>query len=147
MSPADKTDGRTQIINPTTELAGFKCELCEATFPSYSAYVEHCNGRLHQRNLGATPVERVDDVARIKARLLILKEQKHRGRTKEDVERHVETRIAQRKLEEEEQRRRKRQSKKGAKKREEKEEGEEQPVLQDEESQLMASVLGIKSFK
>lgn len=49
---------------------GFHCATCNASFTSSDAYLDHCNGRVHQRNLGLSlKVERVDEVDRVKARL------------------------------------------------------------------------------
>lgn len=49
---------------------GFHCGTCNASFTSSDAYLDHCNGRVHQRNLGLSlKVERVDEVDRVRARL------------------------------------------------------------------------------
>lgn len=59
------------IIRKNSTLAhGFNCTTCMASFTSSDAYLDHCNGRIHQRNLGLSlKVERVVEVDRIKARL------------------------------------------------------------------------------
>lgn len=73
--------GKTQIIEKETKSGssgtgsglishGFFCETCRASFTSSDAYLDHCNGRVHQKNLGLSlKVERVDEVDRVKARL------------------------------------------------------------------------------
>lgn len=49
---------------------GFHCSTCNASFTSSDAYLDHCNGRVHHKNLGLSlRVERVDEVDRVKARL------------------------------------------------------------------------------
>lgn len=137
------TPGKTQLVNPTAgKSGGFHCDTCNATFTAYDAYLDHCNSRLHQRNLGTTTeVERVDDVERIRARLAILKERKLKrsAATPEEAVRGVQERIAQRKLEEEERRRQKYQDRK-----KKNDIPAEEPS---EEEKLMSSVLGISAFK
>ena len=68
------------LLDPTAPIdtqGGFCCDICKATFSSYDAYLDHCNSRLHLRNAGTNlPTERVDDVARIRARLAWLKQKK-----------------------------------------------------------------------
>lgn len=74
--------GRAQIIekdvknssNSNSRMSslshGFHCGTCNASFTSSDAYLDHCNGRVHQRNLGLSlKVERVDEVDRVRARL------------------------------------------------------------------------------
>lgn len=127
-------------MNPTSQAGGFRCELCNVSFTVYDAYLDHCNSKLHQRNLGTPTIERVDDVERIRTRLAMLREKRLKGRpTSEEVVKGVEERIAQRKLEDEQRRRSKKEQKRQEPSR------EKQP--EDEESKLMSSVLGITSFK
>lgn len=56
---------------------GFHCGTCNATFTSSDAFLDHCNGRVHQRNLGLSlKVERVVEVDRVKARLQMLSQKR-----------------------------------------------------------------------
>jgi U4/U6.U5 tri-snRNP component SNU23 len=56
---------------------GFYCSTCKASFTSSDAYLDHCNGRIHLKNLGIAPkVERLNEVDRVKARLQALSKQK-----------------------------------------------------------------------
>ena len=78
--------GKAQIIEKEVKSAnsktsslshGFHCSTCNATFTSSDAFLDHCNGRVHARNSGLTlKVERVDEVARVKARLQLLTEKR-----------------------------------------------------------------------
>ena len=57
---------------------GFHCSTCKASFTSSDAFLDHCNGRVHQKNLGLSmKVERVDQVERVKARLQELAQKRH----------------------------------------------------------------------
>lgn len=79
--------GKVQIIeketNPSKSKAsslshGFHCATCNASFTSSDAYLDHCNGRVHQRNLGLSlRVERVDEVDRVKTRLQKLTQKRY----------------------------------------------------------------------
>lgn len=70
--------GKTQVIEKEVKSGsssksishGFHCQTCKASFTSSDAFLDHCNGRVHQKNLGlSSKVERVDEVDRVKARL------------------------------------------------------------------------------
>lgn len=67
--------GKIQIIekevkSSTASSHGFHCATCNASFTSSDAFLDHCNGKVHQKNLGVSlKVERVDEVDRVKARL------------------------------------------------------------------------------
>lgn len=148
---------KTSLVNPRgATTAGFHCAVCSVTFSAYDAYLDHCNSRVHLTNAGLAPVERVDDVERIRQRLEQLRRKKASreasGASGDAVatERMIEERITQRRAQEE-QRRQKQQQAKATKTADptaisgsaSKGEAEDQ----DEEAALMASVLGISSFK
>lgn len=71
--------GKVEIIEKDIKTSGFKssiashgfhCSTCNASFTSSDAFLDHCNGKVHQKNLGISfKVERVDEVDRVKARL------------------------------------------------------------------------------
>jgi U4/U6.U5 tri-snRNP component SNU23 len=80
LAPFSGKIGKVQIIekeiqnngvkSSSTSSQGFHCSTCNATFTSSDAFLDHCNGKVHQKNLGVTlKVERVDEVDRVKARL------------------------------------------------------------------------------
>lgn len=152
-----RVTNRVQVVDPSAALdaqTGFRCEVCEASFRSYDAYLDHLNGRLHQRNTGtAAAVERVDDVERIRARIALLRERRAQaaGRTHQDPGQILEERLQQRQAEEEAQRR-----EKYAKKRERRAktradggdalDGDGDADADADEAAAMAAVLGIKGF-
>lgn len=141
--------GGTRLVNAakTANAGAFHCATCDATFTSYDAYLDHVNSRLHQRNAGTQAVERVDDPARIRARLAQLREQRAEGerqrrRLTEDPVAAIQERIEQRQRQEELDRQRRREL--GQQQKTKSTQAEEPPS---EEAALMASVLGITSFK
>lgn len=83
--------GKVQIVEKTVDKSvnkgasssasavhGFHCASCNASFTSSDAFLDHCNGKVHQRNLGmSVKVERVDEVDRVKARLQELTQKRH----------------------------------------------------------------------
>jgi len=65
--------GKTQVINPnlpeTAAAAGWYCEVCACLLKDSTSYLDHINGKKHQRALGySMRVERAD-VDRVKDRL------------------------------------------------------------------------------
>lgn len=138
---------KTSLVNPRgAATAGFHCAVCSLTFSVYDAYLDHCNSRVHLTNAGLAPVERVDDVERIRQRLEQLRRKKASGASSDaaTVTKGIEERITQRRAQEEQRRQKQQQTRtlnpdpaaiKG------------EAENQDEEAALMASVLGISSFK
>lgn len=83
--------GKTVVVEKDTKssglsnLHGFHCSTCKASFTSSDAYLDHCNGQVHQQNLGLTlKVERINQVDRVRARLQLLT--KKRQITKQVIE-------------------------------------------------------------
>lgn len=66
----------SDILTP----AGFHCNVCNATFTSNDLYLQHCNSRVHQRNLGMSmrPEQKSGDewLERVRAKLAELKAKK-----------------------------------------------------------------------
>lgn len=63
-------DIKNSNVKSSTASHGFHCSTCNASFTSSDAFLDHCNGKVHQKNLGVSlKVERVDEVDRVKARL------------------------------------------------------------------------------
>lgn len=126
---------------------GFHCTTCNATFTSSDAYLDHCNGRVHQKNLGLSlKVERVDEVERVKARLQQLSQKRHA------TERIIESKSTahfEQKLDEAEadleKIKEERRNRKKAKKQQSKSTETETDETKDDEEDLMA-LMGFKSF-
>lgn len=148
---------KTQLASPTASNAGaFRCDLCNASFTSYDAYLDHLHSRLHLKNAGTEqPVERVDDVERIRARLAVLREQRKKGEAAktlgaEEMAKRVEERLVAARLAEQEKRRQRYEDKKKKKKKEtttEKADDPTPPEDDNDEAATMAAVLGITSFR
>jgi U4/U6.U5 tri-snRNP component SNU23 len=110
---------------------GFYCTTCKASFTSSDAYLDHCNGRLHQKNMGlCLKVERVEAVDRVKARIEMLSKKQtdnNKAVQKEDVDLKQERKVKKKlkKLEQDQQI-----------------DNTEKTEVED----LMTSVMGFKSF-
>lgn len=151
-SGRDTVTSNTRLVNASraTKVGAFHCSTCDATFTSYDAYLDHVNSRIHQRNSGTQGVERVDDPVRIRERLALLRERRtarehQRRRLAEDPVVAIQERIEQRQRQEEAERRRQQELCQQQKKQTKPIEAKES--LPTEEAALMASVLGITSFK
>lgn len=149
--------GKVEILEKETgskslPTHGFFCVTCKASFTSSDAYLDHCNGRIHQRNLGLSlKVQRVEEVDRVKARLETLTKKrissaaileaddsKHFEKKLDDAEKAQQAFKAERK-----ERKKQKKAKKGE---EDKEVEKTEEEHLEEEDDLMASVMGFKSF-
>ena len=131
----------------TSSSHGFHCSTCNASFTSSDAFLDHCNGKVHQKNLGVTlKIERVDEVDRVKARLQQLtqkrlstdmviesKSRNHFEKKLDDAQDETE------KLKEE------RKARKKQKKKQENDLNQDDETIGAEESDLI-SLMGFKSF-
>lgn len=152
-SGGDAVHGTTRLVNAAraAKVGAFHCSTCDATFTSYDAYLDHVNSRVHQRQAGTQGVERVDDPIRIRERLKLLSErrterERQRRRLAEDPVAAIQERIELRQRQEEAERKRQRELRQQQKKQTEPTE-QAKESLPTEEAALMASVLGITSFK
>lgn len=141
----------TQLTRPADSNQGaFRCETCVASFTSYDAYLDHLHSRLHLQNAGLDqPMERVEDVERIRARLAVLRDQRARGETAkrmttEEVASRVEERLAASRLAEEAKRRQKYENKK--KTLSQGEGVDDQNLSSEEKAAMKAAGLGITRF-
>lgn len=152
--------GLAKLINKRSlTVGGFTCDLCNATFTVYDAYLDHCHSRVHLQKAGWSEsdiasaahggLERVDDPGRIRARLQWLKEQRDQQREQRvdraKVEQRIEEKLIQRQKEAEEEGRRRRKAKQSEPSQEEQPSGEIQ--LEKEEADMMAQMIGFTSFK
>ena len=143
----EKDVSAKKTASSSTSEAGFRCDTCNASFTSSDAYLDHCNGRVHQKNLGLSyRVERVDDVDRVKARLQTLTkkriqtEQVIASKSLDYFEKQLDDTVKEdEKLKEE------RKARKKQKKQEIQLDSSEEAV-EENDSELMAA-LGFKSFK
>ncbi|KAJ1563427.1 hypothetical protein HK405_002069, partial [Cladochytrium tenue] len=126
-----KVVNTTQVINASSgEQAGFFCKVCNTVAKDNASYLDHINGRKHQRNLGMSMKVEKSTAEQVKARLETLNKRKAEG---------LEARIKKAKEEEEEAKRRKKEEK-----RKKKQTKKEQPAPEEQEDSNtdMAALMG-----
>ncbi|KAL9685352.1 hypothetical protein QQ045_022801 [Rhodiola kirilowii] len=104
--------GKTQVVTPVAPLsqqAGYYCSVCECVVKDSANYLDHINGKKHQRALGMSMrVERAS-LEQVQERFESLKKRKIPGTfTEEDLD----ERVLKQQLEEEERKRQRREKKK-----------------------------------
>ncbi|CEM33047.1 unnamed protein product [Vitrella brassicaformis CCMP3155] len=104
--------GKTQVVTqftPKQQQGGYWCSVCECLIKDSQAYLDHVNGKRHNRMLGMTMrVERVD-VNRVKDRLASLKRSGEADTSAAPVQvDDIQQRLRQLQEQEEEKKRRKR---------------------------------------
>ncbi|AFZ81185.1 hypothetical protein BEWA_005930 [Theileria equi strain WA] len=92
-----KNLGRSEVINalaPKSQQGGFYCEVCDCLIKDSQAYLDHLNGRKHNRLLGMTMrVEKVDSKT-VAAKLRSLASQDLVAKkTREELEKEAQERI------------------------------------------------------
>ncbi|GAB5589255.1 zinc finger [Umbelopsis nana] len=142
----DANLNRTQVVSvgaagPASKQPGFYCKACDCVVKDSTNYLDHINGKKHQRNLGMSMrVERAS-LDNVKERLAALKRKKEQP--KEDYD--LDARIEARQREEEEAKRRKKEKKKAKKEAE-----SEKPQNLDGEAAVeeddMAKMMGFAGF-
>ncbi|KAK7847345.1 uncharacterized protein LOC112005676 [Quercus suber] len=104
--------GKTQVVTPVAPLsqqAGYYCSVCECVVKDSANYLDHINGKKHQRALGMSMrVERAS-VDQVKQRFEILKKRRVPGSF---TEQDLDERILKQQQEEEERKRQRREKKK-----------------------------------
>lgn len=73
--------GKTQIINKTSggsQLGGYFCELCECVVKDSVSYLDHINGKNHQRNLGMSMKVERSTLDQVKNRFAMHKQNKEK---------------------------------------------------------------------
>ncbi|KAJ1658959.1 U4/U6.U5 snRNP associated protein [Dispira simplex] len=106
--------GQTRVVQSTTEASkqpGFYCKVCDCVVKDSVAYLDHINGKNHQRNLGMSMKVERSTLEQVRARLQMLKAKK-----KETVKEYdIEERIRQLKEKDQEEKRQRRQRRKDKK--------------------------------
>lgn len=108
--------GKTQVVTPIAPLsqqAGYFCSVCECVVKDSANYLDHINGKKHQRALGMSMrVERAS-LEQVQQRFDVLKKRKDTGSF---TEQDFDDRILKQQQEEEERKRQRRERKKEKKK-------------------------------
>ncbi|KAJ8771812.1 hypothetical protein K2173_026989 [Erythroxylum novogranatense] len=134
--------GKTQVVTPIAPLsqqAGYYCSVCECVVKDSANYLDHINGKKHQRALGMSMrVERAS-LEQVQQRFEILKKRKDPSSfTLEDLD----ERVLKQQQEEEERKRQRRERKKEKKVQKEKEAEEEADIDPD-----IAATMGFGGFR
>ncbi|KAJ1912402.1 U4/U6.U5 snRNP associated protein [Mycoemilia scoparia] len=106
--------GKTQVIqasNVASKQAGFYCKVCDCTVKDSVTYLDHINGKKHQRNLNMSMTVAKDSVDDIKSKLAALKKKKQQPKRDYDFDEQVEENKLKEKQEKEERKRRKKEMK------------------------------------
>nr|GLL29440.1 zinc finger matrin-type protein 2 [Ipomoea trifida] len=132
--------GKTQVVTPIAPLsqqAGYYCSVCECVVKDSANYLDHINGKKHQRALGMSMrVERAS-LKQVQERFEVLKKRKDStGITVQDFD----ERMLKQQQEEEERKRQRREKKKEKKK---EKAAEEEP----EEDADIAAMMGFGGFR
>ncbi|XP_059648437.1 uncharacterized protein LOC132294553 [Cornus florida] len=108
--------GKTQVVTPIAPLsqqAGYYCSVCECVVKDSANYLDHINGKKHQRALGMSMrVERAS-LEKVQERFEVLKKRKDTGSF---TEQDFDERILKQQQEEEERKLQRREKKKEKKK-------------------------------
>ncbi|KAG1326201.1 putative zinc finger matrin-type protein 2 [Cocos nucifera] len=144
--------GKTQVVTPIAPLsqqAGYYCEVCECVVKDSANYLDHINGKKHQRALGMSMrVERAT-LQQVQERFETLKKRKAPGSFTEQVilmnsyviASDLDERILKQQQEEEERKRQRRERKKEKKK---------EKAVQDESEDIdpdVAAMMGFGGFR
>ncbi|XP_073126830.1 uncharacterized protein [Henckelia pumila] len=108
--------GKTQVVTPIAPLsqqAGYFCSVCECVVKDSANYLDHINGKKHQRALGMSMRAERATLEQVQQRFEVLKKRKDTGGFSEQ---DFDERILKQQQEEDERKRLKREKKKEKKK-------------------------------
>ncbi|CAG9464866.1 unnamed protein product [Pedinophyceae sp. YPF-701] len=97
--------GKTQVVGLNTALSqqpGYYCSVCDCVLRDSTSYLDHINGKYHQRALGSSMVVEKSSVDQVRARMQLHKERKEKKGKDEDALDEMKARIVERREEEEE---------------------------------------------
>ncbi|KAJ1969653.1 U4/U6.U5 snRNP associated protein, partial [Dimargaris verticillata] len=87
------TLGKTQVVQTSGSAAkqpGFYCKVCDCVVKDSIAYLDHINGKKHQRNLGMSMHVERSTLEQVKARIAMLKERKRQSKKEYDLDERIE---------------------------------------------------------
>ncbi|KAL3638257.1 hypothetical protein CASFOL_017628 [Castilleja foliolosa] len=132
--------GKTQVVTPIAPLsqqAGYFCSVCECVVKDSANYLDHINGKKHQRALGMSMRSERATLDQVQKRFEVLKKRKDTvGFTEQDFD----ERILKQHQEEEERKRQRREKKK--EKKEKEKAVEEEPEIDPD----VAAMMGFGGF-
>ncbi|KAH0927823.1 hypothetical protein HID58_020079 [Brassica napus] len=126
--------GKTQVVTPVAPLsqqAGYFCRVCDCVVKDSANYLDHINGKKHQRALGMSMRVERSSLEQVQERFEVLKKRKTPGTFSEQ---DLDERIRKQQEEEEEHKRQRREKKKEKKARKV---IEEEPEMDPEVAELM----------
>lgn len=130
--------GKTQVVTPVAPLsqqAGYYCSVCECVVKDSANYLDHINGKKHQRALGMSMRAERSSLKQVQERFENLKKRKDLGSF---TEQDFDERILKQQQEEEERKRLRREKKK-----EKKKEAVEEPEMDAD----VAALMGFGGFR
>ncbi|KAJ1674445.1 U4/U6.U5 snRNP associated protein [Spiromyces aspiralis] len=101
--------GKTQVVQASSVASrqpGFYCRVCDCTVKDSVAYLDHINGKKHQRNLEMSMRVKRDTIDDVKSKLEALKKRKEQPQKEYDFDERVEA--IQKELDDEKRKRRQR---------------------------------------
>lgn len=131
--------GKTQVVTPIAPLsqqAGYYCSVCECVVKDSANYLDHINGKKHQRALGMSMRSERATLDQVRQRFEVLKKRKTTGSFSEQ---DLDEKILKQQQEEEEIKRQRRERKKEKKK-------EKAAVEEPEIDTEVAAMMGFGGF-
>ncbi|CAO4371470.1 Protein CBG00030 [Caenorhabditis briggsae] len=89
----DSKVGKSVVITkatPSAETGGFYCDVCDCVVKDSINFLDHINGKNHQRNIGMSMKTKKSTVEDVRDRFKLLKEKKEREKREAQVEQLLE---------------------------------------------------------